>query len=109
MDPKTGRIRALNDELRQHLIGGPAVITPGVAALGPDAVERIVKTIAVFDNFCHENDPYEEHDFGSFEADGHEILFKIDYYDHSLNYHSPDPADPSVTERVITIMLAEEY
>jgi Protein of unknown function (DUF3768) len=109
MDPKTGRIRPLNDELRQHLIGGLAVITPGVAALGSEAVERIVKTIAVFDNFCHENDPYEEHDFGSFDVDGHEVLFKIDYFDHSLNHHSPDPADPSVTERVITIMLAEEY
>jgi hypothetical protein len=109
MDPKTGRIRALNDELRQHLIGGLAVITPGVAALGREAVERIVKTIAVFDDFCHENDPYEEHDFGSFDVDGHEILFKIDYYDKTLTAHSPDPADPSVTERVITIMLMAEY
>ena len=103
------RIRALNDELRQHLIGGGAVITPGIAALGQEAVERIVKTIAVFDDFCHANDPYEEHDFGSFDVDGHMIFFKIDYFDKSLTFHSPDPADPAVTERVITIMLAEEY
>src|SRR4029453_19651595 len=77
MNTKTARIRALNDQLRQHLTGGMAVMTPGVAALGPEAVERIVKTIAVFDDFCHANDPYEEHDFGSFEVDGHRIFFKI--------------------------------
>ncbi len=47
MDTKTARIRALNDELRQHLTGGMAVIAVGVAALGPAAVDRIVKTIAV--------------------------------------------------------------
>jgi hypothetical protein len=109
MDSKTARIRALNDQLRQHLTGGMAVITPGVAALGAEAVERIVKTIAVFDDFCHANDPYEEHDFGSFEVDGHRIFFKIDYLDQAVTCHSPDPADPSVTKRVITIMLAEEY
>jgi hypothetical protein len=76
MDPRTARIRALNDELRQNLAGGVAVMTPGVAALGQEAVDRIVKTIAVFDDFCHANDPYEEHDFGSFEAEGHTIFFK---------------------------------
>jgi hypothetical protein len=109
VDTRTERIRALNDELRQYLLGGLAVITPGVAALGQQAVERIVKTIAVYDDFCHANDPHEEHDFGSFEADGQMIFFKIDYYDKNLTYHSPDPSDPSVTERVITIMLADEY
>jgi hypothetical protein len=61
MNTKTARIRALNDELRQHLTSGMAVITVGVAALGPAAVDRIVKTIAVFDDFCHANDPHEEH------------------------------------------------
>jgi hypothetical protein len=70
---------------------------------------RIVKTIAVFDDFCHANDPHEEHDFGAFDADGQRVFFKIDYYDETLTYHSLDPADPSVTRRVITIMLAEEY
>src|SRR6202051_3477397 len=109
MDPRTVRIRALNDELRHTFTGGMAVMTPGIAARGHEAVERIVKTIAVFDDFCHANDPHEEHDFGSFEADGHTIFFKIDYYDKALTCHSPDPADPSVTERVITIMLDNEY
>jgi Protein of unknown function (DUF3768) len=105
----TERIRDLNDDLRRTLTGGMAMMTPGVAALGRAAVDRIVKTIALFDDFCHANDPHEEHDFGSFEAEGHVILFKIDYYDQNLTYHSPDPADPAVTRRVITIMLAEEY
>ena len=49
-------------------------MTAGVAALGPEAVARIVKTIAVYDDFCHANDPYEEHDFGSFEATANEFF-----------------------------------
>jgi hypothetical protein len=109
METKTARIRALNDELRQRLIGGTAVMTPGIAALGEEAVARIVKTIEVYDDFCHANDPHEEHDFGAFDADGHRIFFKIDYYDSTMTVHSPDPSDPAVTKRVITIMLAEEY
>ena len=109
MTTTTDRIRTLNDELRQHLLGGMAVITPGVAALGSAFVERIVKTIAVFDDFHHANDPHQEHDFGAFKIDDHELFFKIDYYDTTLSAGSPDPSDPSVTERVITIMLAHEY
>jgi hypothetical protein len=105
----TDRIRALNDNLRRNFSNGQAVITVGVAALGSEVVARIVKTVEVFDDFCHANDPHQEHDFGSFEADGNTIFFKIDYYDRTLTQHSPDAADPTVTERVITIMLAEEY
>jgi hypothetical protein len=37
------------------------------------------------------------------------ILFEIDYLDPNLSMHSPDPADPAVTQRVITIMSGEEY
>jgi len=84
-------------------------MTIGIAALGSEAVARIVKTVEVYDDFCHANDPYEEHDFGSFEIDGQTIFFKIDYYDPTLTVHSPDPSDASITKRVITIMLADEY
>ena len=106
MDSKTARIRALNDELRQNFAQGMAVMTPGIAALGAEAVARIVKTIAVFDDFCHANDPHEEHDFGAFDADGHRVVFKIDLYEE------PDVKDANgepVVTRVLTIMLAEEY
>ena len=107
---KTEAIRSLNDQLRQNLrVGSGAVITTGVAALGDEVVARIFRTIAVYDEFCNANDPYEEHDFGALDVDGHTIFFKIDYYDPTLTCHSSDPADPTVTHRVITIMLAEEY
>lgn len=105
----TGTIRRLNDELRQQPEKGIAVITPGVAALGPEAVKTIFRTIAVFDDFCRDNDPYGEHDFGAFKAGTEKIFFKIEYYDHALGAHSPDPGDATITKRVITIMLAEEY
>ena len=109
MTHEPATIRRLNDELRRSLHTGIAVITPGVAALGREAVQNIFRTVSIYDDFCKENDPYGEHDFGSFVAEGHTIFFKLDYYDKQLNAHSPDPADPTVTERVITIMTADEY
>jgi hypothetical protein len=52
---QTDRIRALNDQLRQNISRGHghghAVMTTGIAALGAEAVARIVKTIEVFDDF----------------------------------------------------------
>jgi hypothetical protein len=109
MSLDTDRIRLLNDNLRRHLYSGGAIMTPGIAALGGEAIGRLVNAIATFDDFCTANDPHGEHDFGAFEFDGIPVFFKIDYYDKDLSFHSPDPADATVTERIITIMLAEEY
>ena len=39
MSDRTKQICALNDQLRQTLTTGLVVITPGVAALGPEAVK----------------------------------------------------------------------
>jgi hypothetical protein len=55
------------------------------------------------------NDPYGERDFGAFELAGEKLIWKIDYYDRMLRDASPDPADPAVTRRVLTLMLASDY
>ncbi|GJE57735.1 DUF3768 domain-containing protein [Methylobacterium thuringiense] len=104
-----GRIAALNDILRRTLAGGTLVLTAGLVALGRERQQTILAAIAAFDGFDTDNDPYGEHDFGALDAVGERILFKIDYFDRSLTRASRDPADTSVTTRVLTVMLAEEY
>jgi len=108
-DHKRERIRKLNDELRCKATGGRIVITRGIEALGADRVTQVLTAVARFDDFTEDNDPWGEHDCAILTVDGRRIIFKIDYYDRDLRWHSPDAADPAVTRRVLTIMLAEEY
>jgi Protein of unknown function (DUF3768) len=69
----------------------------------------VLLAVARFDDFSEDNDPWGEHDCATLNAAGHRLIFKIDYFDRDLAYHSPDASDPAVTERVMTVMLAEEY
>ena len=108
-NPRTDRIRILNDTFRTSLTGGSVMVTRAVAALGAEARCEILVALRRYDDFDADNHPYGEHDFGRITAQGHKILFKIDYYDQDLVRHSPDPSDPAVTHRVLTIMLAEDY
>jgi hypothetical protein len=113
---RTLRIRELNDALRtsrDHIAllaaRGTLTITRGVAVLGDDFLIRAMAAVRAFDNFSPENDPYAEHDYGSLVLDGQKLIWKIDYYDEEFDRGSPNPADPSITKRVLTLMLAEEY
>ena len=83
------------------------MITQGVQAL--DDVPSVLDQVRRFDTFTLDNDPYGEHDFGSFRYAGETVFWKLDYYDVDSAMHSPDPSDPTVTTRVLTIMLADEY
>jgi len=112
----TARVRELNDALRtagdplaEMLVRGQLVMTRGVAERGPAFVDRALAAVRAFDAFSADNDPYGEHDFGIFELDGVTLNWKIDYYDNDLQWGSPDRADPAVTKRVLTVLLAEEY
>ena len=102
-------IRHLNDQLRRSLAGGVLVMTAGVIALGQAGQLTILHAVAKFDSFDESNDPYGEHEFGAVEVKRERLFWKIDYYDRSLVAHSPDPPAPSVTTRVLTIMLPQEY
>jgi len=102
-------IKTLNDNLRKHLNGGRVMLTAGINAKSQDDIARILSKVRQFNNFTPDNDPYNEHDSGSFDYKGEKIFWKIDYYDKNYQYLSEDPANPDVTNRVMTVMLAIEY
>jgi Protein of unknown function (DUF3768) len=103
------RIAELNDAFRTSLAGGRVVVTSGVAALGKRTQVEALRAVQAFTAFTPDNDHYGEHDFGFFKLAGREFFWKIDSYDPSLTRHSDDAADPSITARVLTIMLTKEY
>jgi len=109
MNSKAERLRALNDQLRTTFIGGTVMITKCIEAIPFAKRKRILEQVRSFAAFDAENDHHGEHDCAILEAEGERILFKIDYYDRSVRVHSPDPTDPAVTTRILTIMLASEY
>lgn len=103
-------VRELNDLCRTAMgVGGKVYMTQGIAALSPADQSAIREKVERFNDFNADNDPYGEHDFGSFEHAGEKIFWKIDYYDKTMDKGSEDPADPGQTTRVLTIMLADEY
>lgn len=109
-DRRRERIRSLNDSFRQGGVAEACVlVSAGVSALPWADRFALMRLVKEFDNFTHENDPHGEHDFGELEFKGARYFWKIDYYDRSLKAGSPDRADPSVTCRVLTVMLAAEY
>ena len=120
---RAARIAQLNDHLRQNS-SNPfghdlTVIAHGINAkieaeasnIEPDWFIRgdLRRSVAQFDSFTEDNDPYGERDYGSFTWRGTECFWKIDYYDNDLRAGSADPADPSITARVLTIATVSEY
>ncbi|TCQ16383.1 DUF3768 domain-containing protein [Rhizobium sp. PP-CC-3G-465] len=111
LDLETTRIRQLNDMLRKWPFPplGEMLVTTGIMALSAQDRVDVLRKVAAFDAFTEDNDPHGEHDFGAFEHNGTRYFWKIDYYDLKREYHSPNPSDPEVTRRVLTVMHASEY
>lgn len=107
-EEKTAKIRHLNDQLRAGRGVGTVAF---VGALAEHADEHLpaVRMVQNFTDFTSGNDPHNEHDFGSFIIGDQRFMWKIDYYDLNLEGYSPDPSNPDVTRRVLTIFYAEDY
>jgi len=109
-DTTTRKIAELNDLCRTAMgVAGRVFQTAGINALPFADQSAIRERVETFDAFTPDNDPHGERDFGAFTHNGEKIFWKIDYYDQDFELMSPDPADPSVTTRVLTVMLADEY
>src|SRR5436305_3222211 len=102
-------IALLNDNFRTTFVGGRVLLTAGVSELPIDTKARVLLAVQTFSDFDKANDPYNEHDFGSFETDNQQFFWKMDYFDLDCEFGSEDPTNPEVTTRVLTIMLTEEY
>lgn len=97
------KIAKLNDAFRRS--GHMVTITEGVQVL--DDLSGLLEEVRWFNDFNEDNDPYQEHDFGTVYWQGQKIFWKVDYYDQRLEYG----AGPLSKEcrRVLTVMLANEY
>lgn len=103
------KIAALNDNFRKTFSGGNVMTSSGIVALGSKRKWEIIKQVKEFNEFDFRNDPYGEHDFGAIYDGNDEIFWKIDYYDKNFEFASEDPSNPEITNRVLTIYLAEEH
>lgn len=96
-------VASRNDRFRKSGFG--VTITSGIQDL-PD-IDGLMAAIRDFDTFTEDNDPYGEHDFGSLIWHNEKVFWKIDYYNQTLSAWE-DPASDKC-QRVMTVMLAEEY
>lgn len=105
----TNKIRELNDRFRMTFVGGAVMLTSTVANLSNEVRRVLMERVRDFTGFSEDNDPHQEHDFGSVELFGEKYFFKLDYYDKTMEAGSEDPSDPALTRRVLTIMRSDEY
>jgi hypothetical protein len=120
------RIARLNDLARRAMgVACTAVATVGFRSLAEADQSRVRELIETYDAFDEDNDPHGERDFGTIyqlgdgswtterprlrDDERERVFWKFDYYDRDLQFGSEDAANPALTRRVLTIMLADEY
>lgn len=99
--------RRHNDELRMHLLGGGTLVTQTIATFDLAKMRRLLEQLAKYDRFCAASDPSGEHAFGAFDFEGTPVVFHI--ATEPATRLASSQRHPIPAERIMTIMLAEEY
>ena len=102
-------IAKLNDKFRANPSLGTLILTDGIRSNSSEDIASIINKVRNFNDFDEDNNPYGEKDFGAFDFKGKKIFWKIDYYDNKFLLLSPNVCKPRLTNRVMTIMYADEY
>ena len=108
----TKKIAELNDQLRQNLFTpgqNQVFVSAAVSSLPYLERARLLDKVQKFNDFNEENNPYGERDFSRIEHQGINYFWKIDYYNKTMDAGSENPADETITIRVLTIMRSDEY
>ena len=106
------KIAELNDQLRQNLFTpglNRVFVSAAVSSLPYLERARLLDRVQKFNDFNESNDAYQEHDFSRIEHNGITYFWKIDYYNKTMDAGSENPADETITIRVLTIMRSDEY
>ena len=105
----TEKIAVLNDMLRHSQLTGQVILSDAVQSLNSKMRNRILKGVKNYNAFAPQGDTQKERDFGAFECGDYDIFWVIDCYDKNSYYLSDNPADLNRTNRVLRVMLTEEY
>lgn len=95
----------LNDQLRTTFKGGRVQMTAAVCALDPQLRGRALSALSRYDKFSDG----EEHDSGVFIFAGYSFEWRIEYRGKDGIGVSPDPANPEMTFRVLTLYAATDF
>jgi len=72
-------------------------------------IAAALQKVSEFAAWTPDIDPHGEHDYLSFDLCNREFVFIIQYFDLTMEMHSPDPAEATVTKRIATLMLTHEW
>jgi Protein of unknown function (DUF3768) len=101
---RRAKIIELNDQLRTTFKGGRVQMTPGVYDLDAQLHGRAVYVMSKYSKF----DDSSEHDWGVFIFAGYSFEWRIEYRGKDGTGVSPDPADPEMTFRVLTLYVLQD-